>query len=120
MPPPGNDPSGTAWRDDDNTNSNPVGFIYDLDVPRLREDIGPVNEIRRLRANFKAFATVQLVDGNLVRASLITTYHVAFSIKQLDSPEGVNWQTDSHFAGDNTATYRPLAPLPVTWNLDLE
>jgi hypothetical protein len=117
VPPPGNDTSGAAWRDDDNTNSSPVGFVYDLDAPNIYEVNSPVNEVRRFRANFRAFATVKLPDGTLVRASTITTYYIAFSIKQMQAPEGADWQLVYDVMGDNSAVYRPASPLPVTWNL---
>jgi len=117
VPPPGNDTSGEAWRDDDQSNSSPVGFIYDLDVPGIYEYSRPVDEIRRFRANFKIFATVQLPDGQLVRASAITTYHVALSIKQMESPEGIDWQLVYDVTGDNSLTYQPPSSLPVTWDL---
>jgi len=116
-PPPGNDVGDPIWRDDNNLDSNPVGFIYDLDTPGIYEVISPVNEVRRFRANFKAFASIQLPGQDFVRASPITTYFIAFSIKQMDSPNGNNWQLDTNLPADNNAVYRPPSPRPVTWNL---
>lgn len=111
--PPGNDTSPAANRDDDPTDSDPFGAIYDWDSPGLFRDQAPANEVRRYRANFKAFATAPLPE-DFVRASLIRTYFVRISMKQINVPSGANWVLVDDVAGDNQAGYGTTA---LTWNL---
>jgi len=111
--PPGNDTSPPVVRDDDPTDSDPFGAIYDLDAPGTYRVDAPANEIRRMRANFKAFATAPLREDD-VRASFVTSYFVRISIKQVDAPTGMNWILVNDVPGDNQAGY---GTTPLTWNL---
>jgi hypothetical protein len=55
--PPGSDDSDISARDDDPQSGGSAGKVYDYDAPGTATDYpDPPNEIRRLRANFKAFA----------------------------------------------------------------
>src|SRR5262249_20876587 len=112
--PPGNDPSLDQFRDD-----SPVltREIYDLDAPWLQGgEMAPQNETRRGRWDFKEFASIT-AQGRLTRVSPIQTFFVRYSAKQMDAPNGDNWQLDNQIAGDNKLdTYTGQAP-PVSWDL---
>lgn len=115
--PYGNDKTmDPAFRDDDPTNSDPIGAIYDLDAPGLGIGVANVNTIRRYRANFEAFATLPWNDSppDEVRASVVVNYYVRFSVKQVDSPTGSTWVLVNDVPGDNAAGYGTTS---LAWNL---
>jgi hypothetical protein len=73
--------------------NNPIdsnGFIYDFDAPGLPVNVELAGTIRRFRANFRAFAWVD-IGGLSVRASGIYAYFVRFSTKQLGPDTTDNW-----------------------------
>jgi hypothetical protein len=117
--PPGNDTGPSFAQDNNPTDSNPVGFIYDWDNPGLRSaSVSPVNTLRRVRMNFRVFAQLT-VRGNLVRASPILSYYVRFSARQMTAPQGGNYEaiatSDPNWVdGDNAADFGETV---LTWNL---
>jgi hypothetical protein len=112
--PPGNDTSELAWRDDDPSDSDPIGAIYDTDAPGYAPQIAePGGTVARYRANFKAFASIS-VGTTEVRVSPIRTYFVRFSITQTDAPNGFNWVVRNDVTGDNQAGYGTTL---LTWDL---
>jgi len=114
--PYGTDRSDPSWRDDDPTNSDPFGAIYDLDTPGTQIAVASAGTIARYRGNFEAFATLPWSDPppDFVRASAIRQYYVRFSIKQVDAPTGNNWVVINDVAGDNSAGYGTTS---LAWNL---
>jgi hypothetical protein len=111
--PPGNDTSSASWRDDNPLDSDPLGSIYDLDAPGLTMVTTPQNWIRRMRFNFKEFASIT-IDGTAIRASNIFEGFVRFSIKQTAAPTGSTWVLSNDVAGDNNAG---PGTTKVTWDL---
>ena len=99
------------WRDDDPTNSDPFGAIYDLDRPGIVTSAANVNAVRRYRGRFETFAVFEDSPGNKVRASEIVRYYVLFSIKQTAVPNGEDWVLVNDVAGDNVAAYGVNPPL---------
>ena len=81
------------------------GAIYDLDWPAFPWVTAPPGQIERYRANFKAFATVNIAGFN-VRCSPITSYWVRFSVQQFGTanPDDL-WGVVSNVAGDNDAGF---------------
>jgi hypothetical protein len=77
-------------RDNNPTDSDPPGQIFDLDAPGLFVPTAPMDEVRRTRNNFKEFAEVT-IDAQLIRASLVYEYYVRFSMKQVTGPCGNTW-----------------------------
>jgi hypothetical protein len=111
--PPAND-TGPAQAMD--TNPNPNGNIYDWDAAGLINTANAVvNQIRRTRNNFKAFASIT-VGGTAVRCSPIRLYYIRFSMKQTTSPSGHNWVILSpvDVTDDNEAAYGTTR---LTWDL---
>ncbi len=94
--PPGQDPSPLPILVD----GLYKGILYDIDAPGLSTDLEvliddgsgrnptnsevPENAIKRTRNNFREFATLTL-DGQQVRCSPITEYHVLFSMRLIRS-----------------------------------
>ena len=100
--------------------SNPQGWIYDLDAPRMYRYGAGVLEIQRVRANFETYVQVGVPESaaesaDPVRASAITPFYVRMSIQQQDSPSGTNWTRIDDIDGDNYADYD--AQTPLTYDL---
>jgi hypothetical protein len=104
-----------TFQDTNPTDSNPQGWIYDWDHPRLARDIANAGEIKRARVNFTAFAQITVPESPTgVRASCVTEYYVRMSIEQLDCPSGDNWNLVDDVPDDNEGWY---GTTPLTWNL---
>lgn len=63
--PPGNDTSGSEWRDDAPQSGGSMGKVYDIDYPgTFTNNNDPANYIRRNRMNAKCFAVYQNVRAS--------------------------------------------------------
>lgn len=109
------DTSSPEFQDSTPTDSNPQGWIYDLDAPRMQRYEAGVLEIQRMRANFETYAQLTVPESpDPVRASYITPFFVRMSIRQLDAPTGTNWSPVNDVSNDNVAGY---GTTPLTWDL---
>lgn len=108
-----NDTSHEDWRDDDPVDSD--GMIYDIDSPGIVKVIASAGEVRRVRDNFRSFASVT-IGTSTIRCSTIREYYVRFSAEQMDSPAGTNWQVISppDVSGDGQAGYGTTV---LSWDL---
>lgn len=105
--------SSAENRDDNPTDSDSPGTIYDLDAPGVYRVDAPAGEIRRGSWNFKDFAQAE-IDGRTVRVSEVEEFWVRISIEQVDAPSGTNWVLATDVQGDNHAG---PGTSPITWNL---
>jgi len=108
--PPGNNDTGPSWaRDDDPQSGDSDGRVYDWDNPGIITYDDPINDIHRLRANFKEFAVF-----NGILCSNIYKWKAAISMKKT-SEGATGWSQVDDVEGDNNCGIGWLDHL--TWNL---
>ncbi len=96
--------SSPQMQSNDPTSSNPLGKIYDLDIPGRARTSAPVGTIYRLRQNFFDTA-VFLIEGTRYQGSFVEQHYVSQSWEQKTNPDGIDWQYENTYNnnGDNKA-----------------